>query len=284
MIKRMRTRRRLGPGGCGFCHHAGRSGLAGCGRLCHCHRGEDGGHLLRLRDWGGWLQGARSPSSGPKCRPGRQRCAGEAWGCRLHCLGWAELASCTLPGCARQCPREGTVPVGCIRVPGRTGLGLGGCARWAFVGFLGAVGVSWGVGLFVAVVCGSLGPGGGGFRVVGPSVGAVHGGGDSLSRGPGTRTRGECRPLGGGREGRGRGHGMGFVCGVSALVFACGGLHVLSRVGLEVWRWSLPSAAAAAMISQMRVCTWCTSWLVVGREYFRHGLRPTCWRILWTAW
>ena len=34
----------------------------------------------------------------------------------------------------------------------------------------------------------------------------------------------------------------------------------------------------------MRVRTWCTSWSVVGRAYFRGGLRPTRQRTLWTAW
>ena len=48
--------------------------------------------------------------------------------------------------------------------------------------------------------------------------------------------------------------------------------------------WSLPFSIAAARILQMLVRTWCTSWSLVGRGYFRGGLRSTRRRILWTVW
>ena len=73
---------------------------------------------------------------------------------------------------------------------------------------------------------------------------------------------------------------VGFACVVSALVFAGGGVHVWFCVGLEVWRWSLPSTAAAARILHRCVCTWCTCLSVAGRGYFRGELRPTRPRIL----
>ena len=75
-----------------------------------------------------------------------------------------------------------------------------------------------------------------------------------------------------------------FACGASLLVFARVGVHVWSCVGVEVWRWSLLSTAAAARILQMLLRTWCISWSVVRRGYFRGGLRSTRRRILWTAW
>ena len=47
---------------------------------------------------------------------------------------------------------------------------------------------------------------------------------------------------------------------------------------------SLPSSAAVAMISQMSVRIWGTSWSVVGRGYCRGGLRPLRRRTLSMAW
>ena len=85
-----------------------------------------------------------------------------------------------------------------------------------------------------------------------------------------------------GREGQG--FVAGFACGVSVPVLARGGVHVWSAVGVEVWRWSLLSTAAAGRILQMLLRTWCISWSVVGREYFRGGLRSTLRWILWTVW
>ena len=72
------------------------------------------------------------------------------------------------------------------------------------------------------------------------------------------------------------------MCGGSALVFMRGGANVWCGVGLV--RWSLPSTAASGRISQMRVRTWYTSRSVVGRGYFRGGMRPTRRSILWMVW
>ena len=96
-----------------------------------------------------------------------------------------------------------------------------------------------------------------------------------MSPGPGLCTLvGKCGPLGGEGEESGRRCGTGFACGVSVFVSARSGLHVFSPVGPDVRRWTLPSTKAAARISQMGVPTWCTSWSVVRRGWFRSGLRP----------
>ena len=46
----------------------------------------------------------------------------------------------------------------------------------------------------------------------------------------------------------------------------------------------MPSTAVVARILQMCVRTWYTCWSVVGRGYFRAGLRPIRRRTLWTGW
>ena len=115
-------------------------------------------------------------------------------------------------------------------------------------GSLGGVGVSWCVGLFLAGVCRLRGVGDGESCIVGRSLAgacAFLGGGGSLLRGPGPCALGECGPLGGDREGSGRGCGAWFACGVSALVFAIDG--VWSHVGPEVGRWSLLSTAELSL-------------------------------------
>ena len=55
----------------------------------------------------------------------------EASGCGPHETGWAGLGCFNLRGHAPQCPRGGTVRPGCIRAPGRAGVGLWGSPRWA---------------------------------------------------------------------------------------------------------------------------------------------------------
>ena len=174
--------------------------------------------------------------------------------------------------------------------------GVGGLGSWVaglcvggVCGSPGGLGVLWGVGLLAADVCGLPGVEGGEACLAGGSVAGVcgrsGGGGGPVLREPGLcPSVGACGRLGGEWGGRGRGCGAGFACGVSVYVFACRGAFVWSRVGWEVWRRSLPSSAAAARISQMHVRIWCTSWSVVGRGYFRGGLRPMRRRTLWTAW
>ena len=83
--------------------------------------------------------------------------------------------------------------------------------------------------------------------------GCSGGGGRPVSRGPGLCALvGLCWPLGRDSEGSDTGPGARFACGVLVLMSACSGVHVWSRVGLEVLRRSLPSVWAAARISQMR--------------------------------
>ena len=81
-----------------------------------------------------------------------------------------------------------------------------------------------------------------------------------MLRGPGLHAMvGMCGPLAGKWGGRGRGGGRvggcgaGFVCVMWVYVSACSSAPVWSLIGREVWRRSLPSSAAAAMISQMSV-------------------------------
>ena len=171
---------------------------------------------------------------------------------------------------------------------GRVGLRVMGLRVGGVWGSLGGMGVPWRVGLFVPGVCGLPGVGGGEVRMAGASVagvcGCLGGEGRPVSRGLGLCTLvGGCGPLGGEWEGRGGGRGAGLLCGMSALLSACSGVHVWPRVGSAVWRWSSPSIAAAARISQMRLRFSCTSWSVVGRGYFKGGLWPMRRRTQWTA-
>ena len=186
-------------------------------------------------------------------------------------LGWAWLLHLTR-ACASVPTGGGTVHAGCIWVRGGGGLKVTGLCAVGVCRPLGRAGVSRGVRLCVAGVWGLPGVGGGGSRVLRLSVARVC----SLFGWRGGPLRGAQ-----GWEGRGRGCGAGFACGALVLVFARGGVHVWSPVGLEVWRWSFPSTAAAARILQMLVRNWCVSWSVVCRGYRRGGFRSTRQRILW---
>ena len=115
--------------------------------------------------------------------------------------------------------------------------------------------------------------------------------GEAPVRGSGLREMvGPCGPPGRERGGRGRvadrveGCGAGFAWVLSVYVFACSGVPVWSLVGREVRRRSLPSAAAAARMSQMSVRVGCTSCWVVGRGYCRGVIRSMRLRTLWMAW
>ena len=207
---------------------------------------------------------------------GLVHCAGEAWGGSLHQLGCAGLGSSNLQECACQRPHGETVLVGCTRVVRRIGSESRGCAHWACVGRWTA----WAR----CRACDAL------WRAcVGHLLRGAVGGASwccpwwacaSFRVGRGQHVAGRGVVCNGrvwatwwrvGREGQGMG---GRVrCGRWALVFARGGAHVWCCVGLV--SSSSHSSAALASILQMRVCTWCSSWSVVGEAYFRGGVRPT---------
>ena len=153
----------------------------------------------------------------------------------------------------------------------------------------GGPGLPWGAGLPSSGVCGLSIVGGGEGGAVGGSVAGVcwrsGGWGRPVSRGPGMCAMvGMCGSPGEQREGRGMGGNCAVGRAVSVYVSARSGAPAWSVVGRAVCRRSLPSSAAAAMISQMSLHILWTAWSVLGRGYASSGLRPMLLRTLWMAW
>ena len=115
----------------------------------------------------GWLQTSGHDPAARGGQPGRQRSVWEVWGCGLYHLGLAGLGSCNLRGTSR-----GLHSGAGGDWPRLMGLGVVGVRL-----SLGGVGVSLGVGLYVAAVCGLPGVGGGESLIVQPVCG-VSGGGE----------------------------------------------------------------------------------------------------------
>ena len=133
----------------------------------------------------------------------------------------------------------------------------------------------------MAGVCVFLGVQGGGLRVVGLFLVAracfLAGGGVSCCWVRGRVRWASAGDFVGGGKGGANDAECGW-CGGPTLVFAHGDVQAWSCASLV--SWSLPSDATAARISQMRVRTWCTSWLVVGGAYFKGWLTPPSQTIL----
>ena len=159
---------------------------------------------------------------------------------------WLGRARAICEGARISAHGGGKVVWAAFRCRGGTGLGLRGFARWGWV-CRGAWGALWRVcaGCRVLVAAGHALWG----RPWRACVGFRDRGAEDPCRG----ARRSARRANVGhwvesREGRCRGCGAGLECGDPVFLFARGGGHVWSSVGLEVWRWSLPSTAVAARI------------------------------------
>ena len=259
---------------------AAASAAATAGRM----EGMSSGCRLGAGDWGGpvvtwrpggpiWSAAAGEGGAGLWPSPSGLGSAGV-----LQCVRLCGLASA-----------GGNSSCGLHSGAGGGGLGSSGVCAGGVCGPLGGVGVPRGAGLPSAGVCGLSCVGDGEGWPVGWSVAGVcwcsGGWGRPVSRGPGVRAMvGVCGSPGEQREGRGMGGDCAAGCAVSVYVSARSGALAWSVVGRAVWRRSLPSFAAAARISQMRLRIWWTSRSVVGRGYASSGLRPTRLRTLWMAW
>ena len=136
-----------------------------------------------------------------------------------------------------------------------------------------------GVGFLAAGTCGLPAVGGGEARLAEGSLagvcGCLGGGGEGHVAGPGAvHALGVCGPLGGEWGRRGRGCGAGVACGVSVHVSACSSALVWSVVGQGGLEEGLAVFSGHGEGFADTIAYLVDLLAMVGRGYFRCGLRP----------